>query len=126
MPDWRDLCRGIPRLRLSDDGKTVEVPIARGRFQRIEIRETSETFELSGVIARRSVLRTIEDAALRIWRRNRTTALVGFRIDARDRLVGEAWLPKAGVTRVEFVWVLRHIASECDLLEFHLTGRDRE
>ena len=52
------------------------------------------------------------------------TELVGFRIDARGRLIGEAWVPKAGVTSSEFTSYLRAVAAECDRFEYQLTGSD--
>ena len=58
--------------------------------------------------------------------RNRTAALVGFRIDNRSRLVGEAWVSKSGLTTEEFELYVRNLAAECDRFEFVLTGRDAE
>jgi hypothetical protein len=52
--------------------------------------------------------------------------LVGFRLDQKGRLVGEAWVPKAGLTRDEFLLYAKRVADECDLFEYHLTGKDRE
>ena len=68
----------------------------------------------------------IPDAALRAWKRNRSTQLVGFRVDRKGRLVGEAWVPKAGLERGEFLLYVVRVATECDLFEYHLTGKDRE
>lgn len=52
--------------------------------------------------------------------------LVGFRLDQKGRLVGEAWVPKAGLSRDEFLLYVKRVADECDLFEYHLTGNDRE
>jgi hypothetical protein len=41
-------------------------------------------------------------------------------------MVGEAWTPKAGLSRDEFLAYVRRVATECDLFEYHLTGKDRE
>ena len=62
----------------------------------------------------------------RIWKRNRATQLVGFRIDDRSRLVAEAWVLKIGVTPEEFQLYVRTVAKESDRFEFLLTGRDVE
>jgi hypothetical protein len=40
-------------------------------------------------------------------------------------LVGDSWVPKVGLTRVEFLVYLRALAKECDRFEFQLTGEDR-
>ncbi|HEU5178897.1 MAG TPA: hypothetical protein VFU24_15710, partial [Burkholderiales bacterium] len=59
---------------------------------------------------------------LRAWRRNRSSQLVGFRVDQRGRLVGEAWVPKAGLSAQEFQVYVRRVAAECDRFEYLLTG----
>ena len=66
------------------------------------------------------------DLPIQVWLRNRATALVGFRIDSRGRLVGEALVPKAGLTAEEFQIYVRAVAVQCDRLEYLLTGRDQE
>lgn len=52
--------------------------------------------------------------------------LVGFRMDQKGRLVGEAWMPKVGLGREEFLLYVRRVASECDLFEYSVTGKDCE
>jgi hypothetical protein len=52
--------------------------------------------------------------------------LVGFRIDRQHRLVGEAWIPKAGLVAEEFQLYVRMLAAECDRFEYALTGKDVE
>lgn len=41
-------------------------------------------------------------------------------------IVGEAWVPKAGLAREDFLLYVRRVAAECDLFEYQLTGKDRE
>ena len=96
-----------------------------GRHQRISISETAETFELTSIVARAAAICDIPDVALRAWRRNQAMQLVGFRLDQKGRLLGEAWVPKAGLTRDEFLLCVKRVADECDLFEYHLTGKDR-
>ena len=108
------------------NGASLEVALGDGRRQRVTVREASSTFELSSVVVRADRLSEIEDAALRAWRRNRTTHLVGFKIDQRGRLVATAWVAKAGVSGDEFVSHVRRLAREADLFESQLTGVDRE
>jgi hypothetical protein len=41
--------------------------------------------------------------------------VLGFRLDQKGRLVGEAWVPKAGLSRDEFLLYVKRVADECDL-----------
>ena len=111
---------------MSVDGDGVNVITHGERHHRIEIRDTADTYELTGLVARLAALSAIPDVPLRAWRRNRGMCLVGFRVDHKGRLVGEAWVPKAGLGREEFLIYVGRVAAECDLFEFHLTGKDRE
>lgn len=58
------------------------------------------------------------------WRRNRGNAIVGFRVDHRERLIAEAVAPKIGLTDAEFETYLVAVAAEADRMELVLTGRD--
>lgn len=58
------------------------------------------------------------------WQRNRAVKLVGFRVDARGRLVAEARVPKHGLTPDEFRTYVSAVATEADRLELILTGKD--
>ena len=124
MSDWKQWCRGAEGLIL--DADCVDVIQADERKHRIVISETEDVYELTGVVARASALSELADVPLRAWRRNRTTQLVGFRVDQKGRLVAKAWIPKVGLVREEFLVYLRHVAAECDLFEYCLTGKDRE
>ena len=124
MSDWKQLCRGAERI--SVDGESAVIVMAGERRQRVEIRETPETYEFVSIVVRPSAIATVRDVPLRAWRRNRGLQLVGFRVDRRGRLVGEAWVPKAGLSREAFLLSVQRCAAECDLFEFHLTGRDSE
>lgn len=123
MIDWRTLCRG-PRFKIEAD--EVVVSFENDRHHRVKVRETSELFEFSTVVAKRKAVEHVEDLPNRIWQANRATQLVGFRIDSRGRVCGEGWIAKAGVTADEFQLVLRQVASASDRLEFLLTGQDVE
>lgn len=123
MSDWRAFCRGAERI--SVDGESAVV-MTGDRRQRVEIRETPDTYEFMSIVVRPSVVASVPDVPLRAWRRNRAMQNVGFRVDRKGRLVGEAWVPKAGISRDEFLLSVRRCAAECDLFEFHLTGKDSE
>jgi hypothetical protein len=124
VSDWKTFCRGVEGV--SFDGESVEVTQPNERRHRIIISDTKDAYELTGIVARASILSDLSNVPLKGWRRNRATQLVGFKIDQKGRLVGKAWVPKAGLQREEFLFYLRHIATECDLFEYNLTGDDRE
>ena len=124
MPEWQQFCRGASQI--SVDGENAVLVMTGDRRQRVEIRETPDTYEFMSIVVRPSAIASVPDAPLRAWRRNRGLQLVGFRVDRKGRLVGEAWVPKAGLSRDEFLLSVRRCAAECDLFEFHLTGRDSE
>jgi len=107
-------------------GDGLTVTFKNGRQHRIEVSPRPDLIELTGIVARASVVSSIEDVALAAWKRNRATSIVGFRIDKRGRLVGEAWVPNAGLTKDEFLFYVRGVGAACDLFEFQLTGKDRE
>jgi hypothetical protein len=121
--EWRSLCGG---LRAEFEGPDVIVRFDSGRAHRVRVLETDEAFEFHAIVARAAAVRDVTDLALRIWRHNRAAQLVSFRIDTRDRVYAEGWVPKAGLTAQEFQLVLRRVAAESDRLEYLLTGRDVE
>jgi hypothetical protein len=123
-PEWNTFCRGQKGLTINADD--VQVAFENGRQQTVRVQDRGDTLELSTVVARRGVVESVPDVALRAWVRNRATRLVGFRIDEKGRLVGEAWLPKAGIRNWEFLLVLHRLAAESDRMEYLLTGKDVE
>jgi hypothetical protein len=121
--DWRQFCKA--KGFASHDG-VVEVLFDSGRSQKVVVEDLGDAFLLRSTIARQAVVSEIPDAAMRAWVRNRSTLFVGFRVDERGRMVGEAWIPKQGITKSEFQLILRHLATESDRFEFQLTGQDHE
>ena len=124
MIDWGRLCAGAKDVQI--DGDAIEITLGRGRQHRVDVEIKSDAIELRAVVARRAVVAEQENPALAAWNRNCGSSLVGFRIDERGRLVGESWVPGAGLTGDEFLVYVREIAMACDLFEFQLTGKDRE
>lgn len=124
MTDWRRFCVGARDVQI--DGGTVVVTLGRDRQHRVEVEPARDAIELRAVVARRAALGEPDHAVLAAWKRNRASSLVGFRLDERGRLVGESWVPIAGLTREEFLLYVRAIAAASDLFEFQLTGKDRE
>lgn len=121
---WKQWCRGHQDITIQ--GGCAVLTFTGGRHQRVHVTDVGEAYELKGFVARQATLRNVPDAHLRAWERNRTTQLVGFRIDRRGRLVGESWVPKPGLDGSEFLHYLRRVAGECDRFEFILTGKDYE
>ena len=121
--NWRSFCHG---QRLQLEGDEVTVGFDNGRHHRVRIHETDDTFEMHAIVARAAAVQSVSDLPLRIWRHNRASQLVGFRRDTRGRVYAEGWVAKAGLTKDEFLFVLRRVAAESDRFEFILTGRDTE
>lgn len=119
---WQSLLRG--RDFLVEDG-AIRVALGE-RAHRVNVVDAGANYVLSAIVARPRVTTGIEDVALRTWLRNRTTMLVGFRLDVRKRLIAEAVVPKAGLTAEEFRWYAQSVARESDRFEFELTGEDVE
>jgi hypothetical protein len=76
------------------DGDVIVVTFPDERSHRVVVEDVDDAYEFSAVVARPAALDDIDDAPLRAWRRNRATQLLGFRIDRKGRLMGEAWAPK--------------------------------
>lgn len=111
---------------LTVDGSAIDVSFVDGRRQLVSVAEEAEEYRLSSFVVKQAKAQSIPDLPLQVWKRNRSTAIVGFRIDDRGRLVGEARVPKQGVTAEEFQLTVRTVAVECDRWEFILTGCDVE
>lgn len=131
MADWTKL---LDAADLHVTGSRVKVLFPNDRFHRVTLSESPDGYELRAVVltdGTRAANGLDEDdrrldVALRAWRRNQTARLCGFRLDEAGVLVGEATVPKIGLTPAELRERVRALASACDLLEAHLTGEDRE
>lgn len=121
IAEWHVLCKA---KGFTVDGEAVDVHLADQRKHRVYVSNRGEEYLLLGVIARRAVVEQLDDPIFVTWKRNRNSELVGFRIDDRGRLIGEAWVPKAGLTADEFQLYLRTLAVDCDRLESILSGKD--
>ena len=119
--EWTKLCRSVG---LKVEGDAIQVELARGRRHSVTVRDAGATYELHAIVARSAALAAVGGGSLLTWRNNRNSQLMGFRIDQRERLIGEAWVPKGGLTAEEFGFYVRKLAAECDRLEYLLTGAD--
>ena len=122
--DWVALSRSAG---LSVDGDTIRSDLHNERHQLVHVGEDhGDLLRVWSIVARPAIVDGLDDVALRAWRRNRLSELVGFRLDVRRRLIGEAWVPTAGVTADEWAFTVRYVAKICDGFEYTLTGRDVE
>lgn len=121
-----ELVRWCRSAGLEVSGDAVEVRFDDERRHRVQVHDEGDALRLVAVVARPAVVLALDSPALLAWRRNRSTQLVGFRLDERGRLVGESWVPRAGLTGEELAFYVQRVAAECDRLEYLLTGRDVE
>lgn len=121
--DWQELSK-TTGFKSFDDG--LELRFESGRTQKVGVEDHGDAFLLISIVARPSDVSAVPDATLRAWVRNRTIPLVSFRVDQRGRMVGEVWVPKAGLNSSEWQFIVRHLAIESDRFEFQLTGMDQE
>lgn len=124
MSDWRSLSREVP---LKVEGDELLVTFKDGRQHRLTVEERPDRRELRvwAVAARRSMLpEDPEGRHVHAWRRNRFSDLVGFKIDSRDRLVGEAWVPLDGLDAAEWAIYVNAVARSCDRVEYLFSGKD--
>jgi hypothetical protein len=120
--DWRSLSRRAG-LRLTHDG--IEVSLADQRSQILHADAFSEdTIKLWSVVARPAALARLRTPLVDAWRRNRYSELVGFTLDTRGRMIGEAWVPTAGLTSDEWGYYVQLVAEACDRFQYLITGRD--
>ncbi len=124
MPsDWK---RAVRAGGHTVSGSEIRVRLAGEREHRVAVAESDDCLVFTARVARPSVVRALDDVLLRAWLRNRGTKLVGFRIDDRGWLIGEAWAPRVGLVDGEVCVYAQTLAAECDRFEFQLTGRDVE
>ena len=89
--DWKSLCSAEDLVVEDAD---VLINLGDDRSHRVRVHETDDEFVLRAFVVRQADVSSIPDLPLLVWQRNRAISLMGFRIDRRGRLVGEAWVPK--------------------------------
>lgn len=122
--DWRALSR---RSGLKPVGTELRVKLHGERGQVVNVEEVdSESLRLWSITAKPGAVNQLREPKLAAWNRNRLTELVGFYVDRRGRMVGESWIPIAGLTPSEWKFAVYNLARTCDRFEYLLTGRDEE
>ncbi len=125
-PSWRQLSK-VAGLRVQEGGLLIRFP--DGREQRVVVDDggvDGSLLRIWSMVARAGDLASLDDPEGVAWTRNRETDLVGFKLDRRGRLFGEAWVPTEGLTAEEWSFYVQTLASACDRFEYLLTGRDSE
>ncbi|MCC6743212.1 MAG: YbjN domain-containing protein [Acidobacteria bacterium] len=120
--DWRSFCR-VKDMSL--DGNDIVVSFANGRSHRVTVVTESDELVVSARVLPPSIVSGLDRILETIWRRNRATPLLGFRIDRRGWVVGEATVSTVGLSAAEFRTYVRAVAAESDRFEHAITGRDR-
>ena len=123
-PELRELVRAAPDLSVAGDEVTVK--FAEGRRHVVTVSENEDAIGLCGIVTRSRDAAAVAVDGVNVWRRHRSLSFVSFRIDRHGRLVGESWVPKAGMSGEELRMHVRLLAAECDRFEHALTGRDVE
>ena len=121
MIDWKKFCCARD---ISVEEDTIKVFFNNERKHLVRAEEANDELRVWSIIARQAIVAQQKDIQLHIWQRNHISKLVSYRIDGKGRLIGEAWVPKSGLTPDEFGLYVRTVAAECDRLEYLLTGRD--
>ena len=104
----------------------ILVKFSDGRSHRVMVIEQPDDWCLRCLIVRQASLTFDPQPLLAAAIRNRQLRLCGLSVDKKGRLFGQCMVPKAGLDADEFQLCARHLAAECDRLEYLLTGRDRE
>jgi hypothetical protein len=105
----------------------IDVRLPNARRHAVSVRADDDGYVLEAVIAgRRHTAAAFDDPVLTAWRRNRSSRIVGHRIDRHGRLVAHIWTPRAGLTAALFQTLVRTLAREADRQELLLTGSDRQ
>ncbi len=124
MPtDWRRLSRAAG-LQLTTEG--LRVPLG-DRQQAVLVEEPEgepAALRIFSFAGPPRVSAGYDPPDLLAWERNRASDIVGFKLDGRGRLIGEAWVPTVGLDAEEWAFYVRTVAEACDRLEYLLTGRD--
>lgn len=124
MLEWRRLSQQAG-FKVTGEELVVTFSDDRKHIVTVEERPDRRELRLWAVAARPSMLPADPDGPhVHAWKRNRFSDLVGFKIDSRGRLVGEAWVPIAGLGAEEWALYVNTLAGACDRVEYLLTGQD--
>lgn len=110
----------------SNGDLTVRLP--GGRTQKVRVSRQGTSYFFTSIVAARRILDgfTPDRLAAVVWQRNHAGEVVAFGLDGRGRLIGKAEMPASMLSVENVHFYVERIASECDRLEYLLSGRDHE
>lgn len=120
---WESLARAKDFLI---QPKSILVKFADERSHRVMVIEKADHWLLRGLVVRRAAVNFDSEPMLAASTRNRQFRLCGLSVDEKGHLIAQCMVPKVGLDNEEFQLCVRHLATECDRLEYLLTGSDRE
>jgi hypothetical protein len=121
--EWSKYCR-VKDFTLMDNN--IEVKLGNQRAHKISVEDDGDALLLVARVAKSSIIKHVPEIRQSILKRNRLMQLMGFRINKLGHLIGYCWLPKEGLSNVEFQFYVRKLAFESDRYEYMLTGKDIE
>jgi hypothetical protein len=121
MNDWRRLSREVG---FSVVGDGLRVTLGEVRSQTVYVEDSDDHGPVLRIWSVAAPARVVQQSAMLAWGRNRTSDLVGYKTDGRGRLIGEAWVPTAGLDAEEWRFYVNALAQACDRTEYLLTGSD--
>jgi hypothetical protein len=121
--DWRALV--APADDLEVDRNTIVVRFTNGRTHVVTVSDDQNGILLEALVAGKRHLQRVSDPTAYAWQLNRSSRVVGYRLDHCGRLVAHAWSPLPGLTEELFQLLVRTLAAEADHRELVLTGLDR-
>ena len=119
--DWERYCQATD---LQVKRGRVQVNFVGGRNHTVRIHPTSDDYLLTADIVHLDDVPYSAEPYQEMWKRNRRSVLVGFRVDDDRFLVAHGWTPKEALTAEAFQLLIRTVAREADRYEFQLTGSD--
>lgn len=110
------------------DGAELIIEFSSGRKQRVMFERRDHRYALVSIVIGRAQVEEIGRAQLlpKLWQRNRETNVVAFDIDRLGRLTGAIEQVAETLDSEELATYVRWLASECDRLEYILSGKDFE
>lgn len=123
--EWRQISRDAGFRATGDCEITITLGGGRRHAVKVEPCENRDLVRLWSLAAQGADLRELRTVpSIFAWTRNRHSDLVAFKVDGRGRLIGEVWVPTAGLSADEWTLWVCTLAQACDRMEYMLTGRD--
>jgi len=122
---WKQWCH---RAQMPCAGDVVTVPVAsaqegrQARTQSVRVRVVDQGVVLQSIVAHKRQVAAPDTTQCELWLRNRSRDLISFSIDRAGKIIASCWLPSVALDGDEFLFALRHLATEADRLEFLMTG----